>query len=320
MKYNKLEYNSAIFLSSISLFLGIGINRVISIAKNDSWISVIIGSILGLLFLYLFKKLKNKNRKWLSLLANTIILSIDIFLITKLISSIYLNKTPDFMVMLPFLIIIYYGVKKGFSTILKVSSILFFVYILITIIPVATLVPSINYDYFKPILNNSFINIIIGAIRFAIISISPILIFPDLKENFSYKSYIFSCLLLLTIIVGVIGNLGLDLSLLYRYPEYMVFKNISLMGFIENIQNILSYLWLISSFIIALFTSYNIKNTLTNKGLIIILISILFSFSFFLLNNYIYTDYLINYYSYILLTPIILCIFTKIWQNNKCLL
>ena len=51
MKYNKLEYNSAIFLSSISLFLGIGINRVVSIAKNDSWISVIIGSILGLLFL-----------------------------------------------------------------------------------------------------------------------------------------------------------------------------------------------------------------------------------------------------------------------------
>ena len=38
------------------------------------------------------------------------------------------------------------------------------------------------------------------------------------------------------------------------------------------------------------------------------------------LNNYIYTDYLINYYSYILLTPIILYIFTKIWQNNKCLL
>lgn len=312
MKYNKLEYNSAIFLSSISLFLGIGINRVVSIAKNDSWISVIIGSILGLLFLYLFKKLKNKKRKWLSLLANIIILSIDIFLITKLISSIYLNKTPDFMVMLPFLIIIYYGVKKGFSTILKVSSILFFVYILITIIPVVTLVPSINYDYFKPILNNSFINILIGALRFAIISISPIVIFPNFKENFNYKSYVFSCLLLLTIIAGVIGNLGLDLSLLYRYPEYMVFKNISLMGFIENIQNILSYLWLISSFVIALFTSYNVKNTLTNKGLIIVLISILFSFSFFLLNNYIYTDYLINYYSYILLTPIILCIFTKI--------
>lgn len=320
MKYNKLEYNSAIFLSSISLFLGIGINRIITIAKNDSWISVIIGSILGLLILYLFSKLNKERRKGLSLLANIIILCIDIFLITKLISSIYLNRTPDFMVMLPFLLLIYYGVSKGANTIFKVSSILLFIYIIITIIPVATLVPSINYNYFKPLMNNSFVNILIGAIRFAIISTSPLIIFPNFKDNFSFKSYIFSCILLLVIIVGIIGNLGLDLSLLYRYPEYMVFKNISLMGFIENIQNILSYLWLISSFVIALFTSYNIKNTINNKGLILVFIAILFTFSAYLLSNYIYTDYLINYYSYILSIPIILCLFTKIWQNNKCLL
>lgn len=310
MKYNKLEYNSAIFLSSISLFLGIGINRIISASQNDAWISVIIGSILGLLILILFKKLNKKKRKILNIISNIIILCIDMFLITKLISSIYLNKTPDFMVMLPFFILIYYGVSKGVNTVLKVSSILLFIYIIITIIPVATLVPSINYDYFKPIMNNSPTNILIGSIRFSIISTAPILIFPDFEENFSYKSYIFSCILLLVIIVGIIGNLGLDLSLLYRYPEYMVFKNISLMGFIENIQNILSYLWLISSFIIALITSYNLKKTLSNKGLILVFIVILFTFSRYLLSNHIYTDYLINYYSYILSIPIILRLFT----------
>lgn len=310
MKYNKLEYNSAIFLSSISLFLGIGINKIIDIAKNDSWISVIIGYLLGLLIIYFYKKINLKKIKIFTILSNLIILCINLFLITKLISSIYLNKTPDFMVIIPFILLIYYAVNKGKDCIFKVCSILLFVYILITIIPVATLVPSINYDYFKPILNNSILNIIIGGVRFSIISTAPILIFPNFKENFSYISYTLSSILLLIIIAGIIGNLGIELSLLYRYPEYMVFKNISLMGFIENIQNILSYLWLISSFIIGLITCHNLKNNINKKGLIIILLLIIFIFTKYLLNNYIYTTYLIDYYVYILLIPIIGSIFT----------
>lgn len=312
MKYNKLEYNSAVFLCIISLFLGVGVNRIIDISKNDAWISVIIGSLLGLLIIFIFKKIDKEKRKNLSLIYNIEILCIDLFLVTKLISSIYLNKTPDLLVMLPFLIAIYYGVNKGINVLFKVSSILFFIYILITIIPVTTLVPIINIDNFKPVLTNSWANILIGAIRFSIISTTPITIFPNIKENLSYKTYIFACILLFIISTAIIGTLGINLSLTYRYPEYQVFKNISLLGFIENIQNILSYIWLISSFTLAQFTSYNIKKAIKQKGLIIIFIIILFTFSKYLLSNYIYTDYLLNYYSYFLLLPISLFIITNL--------
>ena len=312
MKYNKLEYNSAVFLCIISLFLGIGANRIIDISKNDAWISVIIGSLLGLFIIFIFKKIDKEKRKNLSLIYNIEILCIDLFLVTKLISSIYLNKTPDLQVMLPFLVAIYYGVNKGINVLFKVSSILFFIYILITIIPATTLVPIINIDNFKPVLTNSWTNILIGAIRFSIISTTPITIFPNIKENLSYKTYIFACILLFIISTAIIGTLGINLSLTYRYPEYQVFKNISLLGFIENIQNILSYIWLISSFTLAQFTSYNIKKIIKQKGLIIIFIIILFTFSKYLLSNYIYTDYLLNYYSYFLLLPISLFIITNL--------
>ena len=311
MKYNKLEYNSAVFLCIISLFLGVGANRIIDISRNDTWISLIIGSLLGLLIIFIFKKLNKDKRKYLSLIYNIVILCINLFIVTKLISSIYLNKTPDIMVMLPFLIAIYYGVNKGINVLFKVSSILFFVYMLITIIPVTTLVPTINIDNFKPILTNSWTNILIGAIRFSIISTAPITVFPNVTANLSYKTYIFACILLFIISSAIIGTLGVNLSLTYRYPEYQVFKNITLLGLIENNQNIQSNIWLISSFVLALFSSYNIKIIINQKGLIIIFIIIIFTFSKFLISNYIYTDYLINYYSYFLLLPIILYIFTK---------
>lgn len=299
MKFNRLEYNSAVFLCCISLFLGIGINKIINNVGSDAWISVIFGSLIGLLIIYFMKK-SNVSNSILKLIYNFIIFSIDIFLITKLISSIYLNKTPDFIVLFPFLLIIYYSVTKGINTIFRVIGILFFIYLLITIIPVITLVPNINIDYFKPVVNNSWINILLSSIDFAVISTSPLIIFPNLKDNFKYSSYIGASFILLLIFIVIIGNLGVDLAKLYRYPEYMVFKNISLMGFVENIQNILSYLWLICSYSVASITSFNIKKVIGYKGLCFSFIIILLLFCIILFNNYIYTEYLFNYYVYFL--------------------
>ena len=63
MKYNKLEYNSALCLSSISLFLGIGISKIINSIGSNSWISIILGTAIGLLINYIFTKLPEKDNK-----------------------------------------------------------------------------------------------------------------------------------------------------------------------------------------------------------------------------------------------------------------
>mgnify|MGYP003377633825 FL=1 len=81
MKYNKLEYNSALCLSSISLFLGIGISKIINSIGSNSWISIILGTAIGLLINYIFTKLPEKDNKIFIYIYSTILLTLNLFLI-----------------------------------------------------------------------------------------------------------------------------------------------------------------------------------------------------------------------------------------------
>ena len=317
MKYNKLEYNSALCLSSISLFLGIGISKIINSIGSDSWISIILGTAIGLLINYIFTKLPEKDNKIFVYIYSTILLTLNLLLITKLISSIYLNRTPDIIVIIPLIILIYYISNKGIDTILKTSLIIAFIYILIYLIPLTALAPKINIDEFKPLLTSNIYDIIKCSLTYAFISTLPFILFPKFKENYNYKSYFLSSILVLIIFVIIIGNLGTNLAKLYRYPEYMVFKEISLLGFIENIQNILSYLWLFCSFILSSMATYNIKKVANKKILIITLLLIIFILNNVLLKNYIHIEYITKYYGIILFSILILFLISKIFAKNK---
>lgn len=312
MKYNKLEYNSALFLSSISLFLGIGISKIINNLGSDSWISIILGTLLGLIINYIFCKLPDRENKILTYIYSTIILLINLLLITKLISSIYLNKTPDIMVILPLVLITYYSVSKGINTIFKASLIICFGYLLITSIPAIALTPKIVIDNFKPFFTSDIISIIKSSLDYAFISTAPFILFDKFRENYNYKTYLLSSFLLLLIFVIIIGNLGVNLAKLYRYPEYMVFKEISVLGFVENIQNILSYLWLFCSFVLSSIAANNIKMISNKTGLIINLILVTILLTKIILNNYIYTEYITKYYGEILLFTIGIFIISKV--------
>ena len=316
MKYNKLEYNSALFLSSISLFLGIGISKIINSIGSDSWISIILGTFIGLFINYIFTKLPEKENKIFIYTYSTILLTLNLLLITKLISSIYLNRTPDIIVVIPLIILIYYISNKGINTILKTSLIIAFIYILIYLIPFTALAPKINIDEFKPLLTSNIYDIIKCSLTYAFISTTPFILFPKFKENYNYKSYLLSSLLVLIIFIITIGNLGPSLAKLYRYPEYMVCKEISLLGFIENIQNILSYLWLFCSFILSSIATYNIKRVSNKKILIITLLLITFILNN-VLKNYIYIEYITKYYGIILFSTLILFLISKIFSKNK---
>ena len=309
MKYNKLEYNSALYLSSISLFLGIGISKIINSIGSNSWISIILGTAIGLLINYIFTKLPEKNNKIFVYIYSTILLTLNLFLITKRISYIDLKRTPYIIVIIPLIIIIYYISNKR----IKIS----FIYTLIYLIPLTALAPKINIDEFIPLLTSNIYDIIKCSLTYAFISTTPFILFPKFKENYNYKSYLLSSILVLIIFVIIIGNLGTNLAKLYRYPEYMVFKEISLLGFIENIQNILSYLWLFCSFILSSMATYNIKRVSNNKILIITLLLMTFILNNVLLKNYIYFEYITKYYGIILFSILILFLISKIFSIYK---
>lgn len=290
-KITKYQYNSILYLLIHPLFLGIGIIQIIKSVGNDYWISITIGIILGLLINYILKLLPNKNNKVLFLLINLIILLITLMSATRSISILYLDKTPEFIIMIPLLLLIYYSSSKHKTTIFKVSSILILINILVFLINTLSLIPLIKINNLLPIFGkSSILDILLSGLDFALISTLPYFTLDKFKENYNFKTYLFSSLTILTLFILIIGSLGIEVASIFSYPEYIALKQISILDSINNIQNIVFISWFFSMFILMGICTNNIIKVTNQKMLLTFLIITLFINSIFNSFNFIFSN------------------------------
>ena len=314
-KITNLEYQCLAYLLAFPLFMGIGISKMIRDVGSDVWISMIIGTILGLFIIFLFKKLPNKSNKYCSLIINTIFLLLGTLIFNKLVGSIYLSKTPNLIIMIPGYALLIYTVYKGKEALFKTSSILIIVFMLLFLVAALVLIPSINIDYFLPIKTNSFSKIILSGVDMALLSTTPLVLLPNVKEKLNYKNYLLASVTIYIIIICTLGNLGVDIAKIYRYPEYMVFKKISLLKSIENIENILFMIWIITIYNITSLASINIKEDFNYYVLFGVYGIVVFVAAKYLISSYKTTTFLLNYFTYILLSIVVIYIIGKVLKK-----
>lgn len=294
-KFNVLQY-----MLSFGLFMGAGLSNILNLAKEEVWICGIVGTVIGYIILLIFSKLNESSFKITSLIANITLLFFGLYSTTKLISSIYLSNTPIYFIMIPNILLVLYTVKKGLNSFLRASFVLFIFFMILMIFSAGMLAPSVDLDFFKPVLINGAGKIILGSISFAVTSVFPILLMPDFKMQFSSKCYLLSSVNLLIVIVCTFGNLGPEMSELYRYPEYIVLKRISALNFIDNVENILFMIWIIVGFESSVTSSLNIAKMYGKKFFYIVILILYFLISFYLIDSYKVIDFLIKNYLVIL--------------------
>lgn len=283
-KITKYEYNSTLFLLARPLFLGFGIYKIIHDVGSYFWISIIIGIILGLFINILFKKLS--TIKFLKIIISIILLVYGSYSLTNAISTLYLNETPKIIILLALLLIIIYSRSKHKTTIFKVANILFIINIGLFIFTLLSLLPLVDITNFTP--SNDFVlnNILLSSLYFALLSTLPYITLPDFKEKHNNKIYLLSCIYTLLLFALIIGILGVPVASIYKYPEYIIYKKISILNIIENVQNILFMSWIFESFTLLGIAS----NNLSKKILLFILIAIFIIYSLLItrINNIIF--------------------------------
>jgi hypothetical protein len=314
-KITNYEANSVIYLISRPLFLGLGITRIITKVGADVWISIILGTLIGLIINYILLKLPKNNFIIVKVLNNLLLMYLSIALLIKLIASIYLGLTPTIILVLPFVILLYYTAIQGETCFYKTSSILLFINFFVYLTAIITLFPTVKIDNFLPIGTTPLKDIITGAIDYAIISTIPYNTIDDFKERYNYKMYLLSSLSLFILFIIITGSLGVNLAKLYRYPEYIIFKKISLLSFIENIENTIFCAWIFDTYVISAKAAINIKKETKTIGLIFALLIILIA-CFFLLDNIKATGFLILNYSYLLGALLIINVICKIIKKK----
>lgn len=344
-KINSLQFSTLLSFTILSTLIGIGFNNVTRIAKVDSYISVLISYIIGfipiLLFIYLFNQEKNINEltkeifgkfigtfiNYLLLIPITIIGICSVYSISNFMVSQFLSDTPIIIIYVVPSLVILYGLIKGIETISRTSLILYVIMILLFFIAILGLAPQIEFDNYKPILENGITTPLKGALIFILSDIIPLFTMLSIsKKNIINKEkttksiiilYTISILIMFLNVAMTIGTLGIHLTDMYQYPEYMVLKQITLFDFLDRIENFVTIQWIFRTFMLVTMVVYYIQNTIkkddnsrilpaTILAIIIFLDIIIFK------NNTMFTNFAFNIYPYTNLSLFIMIIIISI--------
>ena len=301
----KREFNILNYLNSRALFMGIGLSKLLIQAHEYIWISLILGTIIGAILIH-FVKFKMK-KSLLNVVICSILFVIGLNILINMISTMYLTEMPKLLVGIPIILLVMYILNKREVIIYRVANILFVLNIFLYVVAMLSLVSDFHLENFT-YSNTPIQNVIFSALEFALFSTLPTLITRD--ENTAdislVKTYIISAITMGTWFLLTYGILGANLVDIYRYPEYIILKKISIMNFLENIENIVSFVWLFDIIIFLLCNGNAIKKNVDTPRLINILLPILLLITAFINRFYILILYIYKYSSIILLILAIL--------------
>lgn len=305
-KYQNFSVN---YFLTRSFFLGIGFSLIIGITKQDSILAFLLGTLIGIFFLFLVKKIQEyKGEKTLAELLNEmkglgIFLRIVfiIFGVTLLLegitffqlfaSSFFLTKTPLFFISLPIILLLIKIAEGGIKTTFRVSACLFPISIFLTVLSLLMLFQYADFNNITPLFVSKPISFLQATFLYTSLVVSPSIITLMSKKNNqnNLSPYLLGCFTLILKIILIIAIVGPILASAYRFPEYVILKEIKLLDFVEKIENIVAISWIFDHFVYASLSSLFIKDLLpkkSNRFLHIILILFIYFLSFRILGKY----------------------------------
>ena len=201
-KITSLEYNTLLWFLTRATFIEITAEILLNTAHQDSWISILIAIIIGIIPFSLYTYLKNKypdkniiqiNKEQLGkfgtllnliLIAGTFIFTICSFwIVVHFIDSQYLYRTQTIITIIVLILPVIYTITKNFHIFSKVNFIMFCISLFFILVILSGLIGNINIDNIKPILNNSPNNILYGTFCFIGFNTMPLFLLTIIPKT-----------------------------------------------------------------------------------------------------------------------------------------
>ena len=290
-KLNNFDICTLNYFITRAFLTGFLFNSLLNLIKQDSWIIPLIGIIIGIIFTliitYIFNyepsltltekltKLFNKNFAIILIIVFCIfcffMCTLTYLNLNNFIHGQFLSKTPTLAIATMCVIAIYYVLTKGLNTIAKTGNILFYIAMILFFISFVGLLPFMKIENLKPFLNNNATNYLESLNCFYSFNIVPMIFLtilpkdkinnPKIKKTLMF-SFILSSITMFTVIFSTLSSFGYELTALYKYPEFHVLKNISLMGLEARIESILIIQCIFDFFMFIVLTIYFIANSI----------------------------------------------------------
>lgn len=324
---SKLENFSVNYFLTRALFLGIGFSAIIGLSKQDSFLAFIVGTLIGLIFILLINKIQKykgektlsdvlKEMKGLGIFLRVIFIIYALTLLCEgltfiqlFASSFFLIRTPIWFISIPLVLLLIRICKNGPTTTFRVATCLFPISVFLTLISLCALCGYANVENISPIFVTPPIDFLKSVFYYTSLSVSPSILMLITNKSNNTWSYLFGSFTLIAKMFLIIAIIGPLLASVYRFPEYIILKEIKILDFIEKIENIVALSWIFDVFVYLSMASLMAKELLPKKGKHIVhalLVVLCFFISFHFIGKYYTNELLIYYFFPILVASIFL--------------
>lgn len=313
----KKQYIALSFFLTRALFLGGGFSLLVGLSRNEVVFSGILGMLLGYFLLYLFFK-KGQTNKLFNIVIAVGVLIVNTLANTVLTSTYLLYTTPTLLIVLIFFLTLLYGAKKDFKVIGRIAELFIIVSAIEITLSIFGLFPLVKIDRIFPLFNTKIINVMKGIIVFCGASLLPNILLINYKGNLKFKDvswgYIIGSALMIIVLFLIVTIYGSEFASIARFPEFLILKKIDIMGYFNNVENVLVTEWMITILISAFVCIKVLKDNMPKWLFYSTLLVLIISSELVLNRSYVNILYVKQYFYYI---AFILCFLSLIFSKRK---
>ncbi|MEC0092785.1 GerAB/ArcD/ProY family transporter [Paenibacillus macquariensis] len=256
-----------------------------SFAKQDTWISGIIGLLVGLIAVYIFSALGNLYPKltliqaiqkilgkWFGTLVAALFLLFPLITIVTFtremgdfITTEMMAETPTLAIQILFTCIVIFAVRLGLEVFARTGEIFLPCIILLFLLLVIFLIPQAEFEKLLPILENGIKPVIHGSFSFIAYPFLELvvflMIFPYInqvrliRKGFLQGALLGGLVLIILVVISILV-LGADETARTIYPSYSLARRISIGLFFERVEAMVALLWMLTIFMKSTFYFY----------------------------------------------------------------
>ncbi|WP_028610601.1 GerAB/ArcD/ProY family transporter [Paenibacillus harenae] len=262
-------------------------------AKQNAWIAAIVGWLLGLLIVYLYFSigklypqmtligfLEHTLGKWFGKLVSLIFITFSflgastvLFYLANFMTTQVMPETPIGAFIILFAALVFMGVRLGLEVLSRSAEILFPWFLILFVVSSILLIPEIEIQKMKPIMEIGIKPTIKAALAYIGTASLPLvlilLIFPSAlnQKKGAGKAFMIGtllggiCIILITFLS--ISILGADFSSRNMYPSYALAKQINIGNFIQRVEILMAGMWFMTIFFKASFYAYGVVAGIT---------------------------------------------------------
>lgn len=250
---------------------------IASYAKQDSWLSMLIAIFLGCMAGLFFASLANKLQRN-SLFSFTrqklgrflggcfcLLFLFEFFIciltllseLSQFMTTQMMPETPVNAIMIVFLIVIIIAYRYGIEAFARMSELIFPIFILLLLFLIVFLMPQVDFTNLRPIAAKGMSVIWRGALPAFVLAFTEMVIMLMLVSHVTGNTkltkpiligFAFGGIIMFFIVLLCVLVLGTNLMETKYYPTFVLAQKITIGHFLERVEVIIAFLWIITVF------------------------------------------------------------------------